>query len=83
MLKTFIKSYKNLDTKTSHILKKGLIFSFIVCIVSIIILLTYLFVFSSPTIFYIGLLVFQLGLSFSIEFIICAIIVDNLKKNLI
>ncbi len=83
MIKIFINTYKNLEGKTIKILKNGLKFSFIICLLSIFILLTYIFFFTYPTLYYIGLLMFQLSLSFAIEFIICAVVVDSIKKNII
>ena len=83
MIKNFINTYKSLDSKTLKILRNGLKFSFIICLLSIFILLTYIFFFTFPTLYYIGLLMFQLSLSFAIEFIICAIVVDSIKKNII
>lgn len=83
MIKNFINTYKSLDSKTLKILRNGFIFSFIICLLSVFILLTYIFFFTIPTIYYIGLLMFQLSLSFAIEFIICAIVVDSIKKNII
>lgn len=83
MIKTFINTYKNLDKKTLKILKNGFIFSFMLCLLAVFILLTYIFFFTFPTIYYIGLLMFQLSLSFAIEFIICAIVMDSIKKNII
>ena len=83
MIKNFINTYKSLDSKTLKILRNGLKFSFIICLLSIFILLTYIFFFTFPTLYYIGLLMFQLSLSFAIEFIICAIVVHFIKKNII
>ena len=83
MIKNFINTYKSLDSKTLKILRNGLKFSFIICLLSIFILLTYIFFFTFPTLYYIGLLMFQLSLSFAIEFIIFAIVVDSIKKNII
>lgn len=83
MIKIFINTYKNLEDKTIKILKNGLKFSFIICLLSILILLTYIFFFTYPILYYIGLLMFQSSLSFAIEFIICAIVVDSIKKNII
>ena len=83
MIKNFINTYKSLDSKTLKILRNGLKFSFIICLLSIFILLTYIFFFTFPTLYYIGLLMFQLSLSFAIEFIICAVVVDSIKKNII
>ena len=83
MIKNFINTYKSLDSKTLKILRNGLKFSFIICLLSIFILLTYIFFFTFPTLYYIGLLMFQLSLSFAIEFIICAIVVDSIKKNIL
>ena len=81
MIKQFIQEYRNLDKHISHILKKGLTFSFIICLLSTIVLLTYILFFTYPIIYYIGILGIALGLNFAMSFIISAIIIDNLKKE--
>ena len=83
MLKKFLDSYKKMDNMANKILKKGLKFCFAVCVVSILILLTYMMMFSSPDLYYIGISLFRLSITFSIEFLICALVVDSIKKELI
>lgn len=81
MLKLLIQSYKNLDKKISHILKIGLSFSFIICLLSAMVLVTYMLFFTYPIIYYIGILGVVLGLNFAMSFIISATIIDDVKKE--
>ena len=74
--------FKNLDKKAIYILKKGLKFCFILTIVSAIILVFYKFNRESY-IFEIGFTMFRASIIFAIEFVICAIAVDKIKKQLI
>lgn len=83
MIKSLINNFKNLDKLTYKIMKYGLKFCFLICIISIIILLTYETVLLSPTLFYIGLSLFRLSCIFGIEFIICGLVVDSIKKQLV
>lgn len=83
MIKTIINLFKNLDKTTFSIMKKGFIFCFILCIISCIILLTYTFSYAGPNAYYIGLALFKLSISFTIDFIICGIVVENIKKQII
>ena len=80
MIKSLISYYKNLDKKILHILKIGLNSSFAICIISSIILLTYLF-YSSLFIYQFGILVLAIGLNLYVSFIISAAIIDNLHYN--
>ena len=81
MIKIFIQNYKNLDKKISHILQIGLSFSFIICLLSSMILLTYMLFFTYPIIYYIGILGIILGLNFAMSFIISATIINDMKKE--
>lgn len=83
MIKTFLNSYKNLDKQTFRILKKGFIFCSILCLSSILTLFTYMSIIHNPFIYYIGIAIFKLSITFAIEFLICAIVVDSIKKQLI
>ena len=83
MLKKVWDNFKNLDTITSKIMNYGLGFCFIVCMVSLIVLLVYNFAFTSPSIYYIGINLFKLSSIFAIEFIVCGFVVDGIKKQLI
>ncbi len=80
MLKILIQNYKNLDKKILHILKIGLSFSFIICLLSAIILVTYMLFFTYTTIYYIGMLGIALGLNCTISFIISATIINDVKR---
>ena len=81
MIKLLIQNYKNLDKKILHILKIGLSSSFIICLVSAMVLLTYMFFFTYPIIYYIVILGVVLGLNFAVSFIISATIIDDVKKE--
>lgn len=83
MLKKLLENFKNFDKLTFKILKHGLNFCFLICLISVSILLTYELAFTSPFIYYIGISLFRLSLIFGIEFIICSFVVDGIKKQLI
>ena len=79
-----IKGYfTNIDKLTYKIMKNGLSFCFILSILSAFILLTYCFAPYSMFFYYIGLSLFKLGCSFGVEFIICGLVMDSIKKQLI
>ena len=83
MLKNFILNYINIDKKTISILKYGVMFCFLLCIISTIILFTYNYIISDPFIYYLGICLFKLSTIFFIEFIICAYVVDGIiNKNI-
>lgn len=73
--------FNNMDTKVKKIMKYGLFFSLIMCLLSLAILLTYS-VNPYPDLYYIGLSTFKLSLFFVVEFIICAIAIDTIKEQL-
>ena len=83
MFKKIINIYKGFEKITYKILKNGLMFCLFLSLISIFILLTYMFVFTSPFLYYIGLNLFKISLIFSIEFIICSFVIDGIKKELI
>ena len=83
MLKKVFNSFKNLDKLTKLIMSHGLKFCFMICLVSLAILLTYNFTFTIPILFTIGFILFRLSLIFGIEFVICGFVVDGIKKQII
>ena len=83
MLKKVINSFKNLDKLTKLIMSQGLKFCFMICLVSLAILLTYNFTFTIPILFTVGFILFKLSLIFGIEFVICGFVVDGIKKQII
>ena len=83
MIKKIITYYKKLDKTTYKILYKGLEFCLILALISASILFSYVLFFKTPLLYYIGINLFRLSLVFSVEFIICGFVVDNIKKQLI
>ena len=75
--------FKSLDKTALHILKRGLLFCSIICIISIIILFIYQFFANNLLMFEIGFTLFKCSLIFAIEFVICAIAADKIKKQII
>lgn len=73
----------NLDFKTKVIIKNGFKFCTFLCAISLFLLVTYIFWFSVPLVFNIGIMIFEMSLLFSVEFLVCGIVVDSLKKRLI
>jgi len=83
MIKKIINSYRNLEGLTYKIMQNGLKFCFTLCLISVFILLTYEVLFTSPFMYYIGISIFRLSIIFAIEFAICALVVDSIKKQII
>lgn len=83
MIKKILDSYKSFDKITCKILRKGLFFCFSICILSTIILLTYILDKHSPFLLELGISVFKLSIIYAIEFIICSFVCDGIKNQLI
>lgn len=81
MINYFKKTYSNLEPKTIKILKNGWKFCTILCIISLIILLSYNILIKDPFIYKVGILIFKLSITFAIEFLICAYSIDLIKKS--
>ena len=82
MVKKIINSFKTLDKTATKIMKTGIKYCFFISIISSFILLFYNFFNTSPIVFYIGLSIFKLSLTFTVEFIICAFSIDFIKREL-
>lgn len=82
MIKVIINKFNSMDNKTKCILKYGIYFSLCVCVISLLILLTYHFTIANPNLYYIGLSTFKLSLFFIVEFIICSIAIDTIKQQI-
>lgn len=83
MLKKIYENFKNLDTLTYKIMNYGLKFCFMICLISVLLLLTYCLAFASPFMYYIGINLFKISLIFGIEFVVCGFVVDGIKKQFI
>ena len=83
ILKILIEKINNFDIKTKKIMNNGFVFSFFLCIISCITLLTYTNLYNNPSLFYIGISLFRTSLMFGITFFMCALGFDTIKKELI
>lgn len=81
MIKKIIDKFKNLDNKVKTIMINGFKFSFIFCLFSVFILYTYT-LYLSPTLYYVGTILFKTSLMFFIDFIILGIGFDTIKKQM-
>lgn len=79
--KFFKKTFDNIDKNIIKIMKNGLKFCFLILIISIFILITYLFFIHNNFIYQIGLIVFQLSLYFAADFIISGLAIDTIRKQ--
>lgn len=77
-----LETFNSIDKKALKIMKYGLIFCFVLCILSVLMLFTYEAFNFSPLLYYIGLSMFRLSTIFGIEFIVCALVMDYLKKSI-
>lgn len=83
MFNKIIDCFKNLDKLTKLIINNGLKFCLFLGLISISVLVTYNFSLTIPILFYVGFVLFRLSLIFGIEFVICGIVVDGIKKQII
>lgn len=81
MIKKIIDKLKNLDNKVKTIMINGFKFSFIFCLFSVLILYTYT-LYLSPTLYYVGTILFKTSLMFFVDFIILGISFDTIKKQM-
>ena len=79
VMQKIISILKNLDKDTYKILKYGLLFSSFLCLSAIGILLGYIFL-GINLFYHLGLVLMQSSFTFAVEFVICGIVVDSLKK---
>ncbi len=80
MINQIIKNIKNIDKDTLKIMLSGFRFSFLVCIISCMVLLTYMINPISHILYDSGIILFKTGLTFAVTFFICAFAIDKIKK---
>lgn len=81
MIKLITNKFNNLDKKVKQIMVNGFKFSFIFCIMSIFVLLYYIFS-NLPVLYSAGTLLFKSSILFFVEFIIFGIGFDVIKKQM-
>lgn len=77
-----IDIFKGIDKKDLKIMRNGLKFCFLILLVSIAILVTYLFFVNTIFVYEIGILIFQLSLYLAIDFVVAGIVVDTIQKQI-
>lgn len=83
MKQMIINKFKNMDVKIKNIMKYGFTFSLLFCLFSILILYTYHQLYTVPLIFTVGTILFKTSLMFFVDFLICGIAFDTIKKQII
>ncbi len=81
-MKQLLLEFKNIDCSILKLMKLGIKFSFLISIISIIILFTYDFIYTSPSTYYIGISLFKSSLFFMVGFVICGFAFSKIKNEL-
>lgn len=81
MIKMIVDKFKNLDVQVKKIMINGFKFSFVCCILSVLILSIYSW-YMLPIIYYCGTLLFKASLMFFADFTILGIGFDTIKKQM-
>ena len=79
-MQKIILAIKNLDKDTYKIMKYGLLFSTFLALASVGVLLAYIFL-GSAFFYHLGLALLKSSFTFAVEFIICGIVVNFIKKQ--
>ena len=79
-MQKMISELKNLDKDTLKIMRYGLLFCCCLALIAVSILLTYIFI-GSNLLYYLGLALIKSSLTFAVEFVICGIVVDFIRKQ--
>lgn len=77
-----VNIYNSMDKKTKKLMNNGLIFCFVLAVISSLCLLTYNLFYSSITLYYIGFYLFKYSILFSSVFFTFGLGFDKLKKEL-
>lgn len=83
MFDKFIDTIRNFDLKIKKILISGLYFSLFVSIIGALILTYYISFSHSNFIYYIGIEVIHLSISFAVSFLASAFAIDKIKKDFV
>ena len=81
LFNNMLEMFKKVSNEAMRIMKYGLNFSFAICIISTLILFTYLTFYHSSFLYLLGITGFRLGIILAVEFIICGLAVDSIKNH--
>ncbi|MBR1803030.1 MAG: hypothetical protein IJ777_03605 [Clostridia bacterium] len=73
---------KNLDQSILHLMKSGLRYTFVLMLISCMVLLTYNFIYPNPTVYAVGISLFKSSLFFIVAFIIFGFSFNKIKNDL-
>ena len=76
-------TFNNLEEKNLKLMKFGFKFSFVIAMISSIILITYLFFVHTPIVYKLGIIIFEISLYFMADFFVSGIAIDSIKKQMI
>lgn len=79
-MQKMISELKNLDKDTYKIMNYGLIFSTFVALISVAVLFCYIFL-GINFLYYLGITLIEMSFSFAVEFVVCGIVVDFIRKK--
>lgn len=81
-MRQLLLEFKEMDRSILRLMKSGMKLSFCLSILSILILLTYDFVYTIPFVYYMGVSLFKTSLFFIVGFIICAFAFSKIQKEI-
>jgi len=79
-MQKMISELKNLDKDTFKIMRYGLLFCACLALIAVAVLLTYIFL-GSLFFYHLGLALLQSSFTFAVEFVVCGIVVDFIRKK--
>lgn len=82
IVQQFIQEMKSLDKKILLLIKKGFLFSFLLCLFSIFLLVAYETSSPIPILYYTGISLFKTSLMFGVTFLICGIGFNTIQKEM-
>jgi hypothetical protein len=82
MVNKLITELKNIENSIKKIMFKGFTFSFLVCLLSIFILLVHILYPTSHIVYKSSLILFRTGLLFAVQFLVCAFVMNKIKKEM-
>ena len=81
-MKQILLEFKKFEPIILLLMKSGIRYSSYISIISILILLTYDFIYTVPIVYYIGISLFRTSLFFMVGFIICGFAFNKIKREL-
>jgi len=82
MFNKLFENIKSIDKKIKDVMLKGFKFSFILCILSTLVLATYSTYPYSNILFESGIILFRTSLMFAVYFFICGMATNTIKKDM-